>query len=190
MVARLNRGLFHFIAAVHAHEQPGVGHGRVQLKISFGGDSPEMGAVGATVVRSAIRQDAAREAQLEVDGFFHFLEARIPGSTVGHGVDLGGFLAGQVTRRLQGVDSDIHQRSAARHDFPEPPLRRVDDIEARVGVNDSDRSELLLAGQSDHFLVERLVAAAIGDHQLSIGLARRVDHGLALGRRRGHGLLA
>ena len=46
---------------------------------------------------------------------------------------------------------------------------------------DLDRPELLLASHPDHLLVEGLVAAAVGDHQLAVGLARGVDHRLAVG---------
>ena len=93
-----------------------------------------------------------------------------------------------IARRLQGVDADVHQRSASRQRFVQPPLGWISDVEAVVGQNDLDWPEVLLARHADGLLVVGFVAAAVRHHQLTVGFARGVDHLLTVGRRIRHRL--
>ncbi len=174
--------------SAHSHAESRVAGRRLQLEPPLGRDHSVVVLSRIAVARGAVREHAARETELEVDGLFHLLEALVAWSRVRHRVDFYRLLPRHVARGLQAVYADVHQGAPAREALLEPPLGGIADVEAVVGHDDLDRPQLLLARHPDHLFVEWLVSAAVGHHQLPVRLARGVDHRLAIGRRVRHGL--
>ena len=128
-------------AAEHAHPQVAVAGRRVELERAARLEDAEPAEVHAVAGR-AVGEDAARETQLEVDVLLDLGEPRVVRRRVRHRVDFDRLLAGQVPRRVERVDADVHQRAAAGHRLAEPPLRRVADVEAGVGQDHPRRADL------------------------------------------------
>src|SRR6266480_4510123 len=127
---------------------------------------------------AAIRQDAAGKFELPDNGFIHFLELHRIGPGF-HGRDDDRFLAGEVTRGLQRVNADVHERAAAGQRAPEPPLGRVADAKTETRLDDFDVAEDFLARQAHALEMMRLELAAIPDGQLAAGVPAGGDHLLA-----------
>jgi hypothetical protein len=189
VVALRQDAFFDRAAPEHPHPQPRVAGGRIEL----GGPARFDHAVPVeidAVAGGAVGEETAREPQLEVDVLLDFREARIVRGGVHHRVHRHRLFAGEVARRIERVNADVHQRAAARHVLPEPPLFRIADVEPGVRQDDPRRSELRVPRVGDERLVVRLVAHPVVDHQLAVRRLRRRDHPLAVRRRVGHRLLA
>ena len=133
--------------------------------------------------------DAAGELEIEEDRLLDLAELHRIGEA-GLRADGDRLLACDAARGLQGVDSQVDQRPAARQRLAQAPLARVADGKADRGLDDLEPAEDLLARQSHHLQVVRLEVQAIADGELSPGRAGRRDHLVALLDRNGHRFFA
>src|SRR6185312_14025060 len=111
----------------------GVVERRIHAEPAVLGDRAEVAVRSGVVAGAAVADYAARKFGLPDDRLLHFGESgRV---AVRRGArDPGRLFAGQVASELQGVDSDIHQRTAAGQvAFQTPHVWRA--VEAEVGVD-------------------------------------------------------
>ena len=101
----------------------------------------------------------------------------------------GGFLAGEPTEAVEGVDAVVEHGTASAKSFGQAPLAGAH-VGAVVGVHGLDEAEFATADDFDRLQMNRLVVQAVGDHQLNAGCFAGVDHADALRGTDIHGLLA
>ena len=139
------------------------------------------------ICRTAVGQHTTGELHGPYDGFIDFGKF----DRVGLGFlsrDFDGFLAGQVTARLQGVNADIHQRSSTGQIGLESPLVGVPDLEAKAGIDHLQVPKGFVSSQLHAGLVMRFKLAAVTDGQFFPGIPAGFYHGHAIRGGIGHGL--
>src|SRR3569833_1942136 len=151
--------------------------GRVEAEPTNYSQLTEITGTGCGVTTAAVTDDAAGKPGLPHDRLFDFGEpCRI--ALGGSSRDPGGLLAAEISRRLQAIDTNIHQWTAAGQILLQTPYPGRG-VEPEVRINDFEGAELFLACNAHAFQMMRLKAAAVADAQHPVRRLHRIDHLLA-----------
>ena len=169
-------------------EVPVAEDGLRAFEPTLGGLGTELGAIGV-IARPDVGHGAIGELEAELHGLLDLLEEVGLGLRQflghdGHRIGIGRHAAG-----LDGIDAHVEQRAAAGELLLDAP-GVLTEREAVGAGHLHERTKLLGLGQTDEFLVIRIEVQAVADCEALTRLLTRRDHGVAVGDRGRHRLLA